>query len=954
MLTFYFSIHKKVSNLFDTMKKIYFLIVFNLIIILPVYAQNLNSVSGTVVADKSGKPLQNVHIRISKILSAQTDTQGKFQLINLSKGENILQFSAEGYKQKSIPVNIDDTAGVIDLGMIRLIEKSIITEDSLILLTDDDLYHESGETSDNITGLLSASKDLFLRTTAFEFGSTFFKPRYLGSEFQTVLLNGAPLNKLYNGRPQWSNWGGLNDVLRDQVYHTNISASGSSFDDLGGSVNMKTQSNSFRKGFKVSYAASNRGYKHRFMGTYSTGILKNNWSFTFSASYRTANEGFKDGTVYEAKSFFTAIEKKINHHHIINFTAIYADNRRGRSAPVTKEVFDLKNIKYNSYWGFQEEKIRNSRVKKIAEPIFQLNHFWNINLKSTLHTGITFQFGKTGNSRIDYGGGRLIYNGNNRPVLIGGGKNPYPDYYQYLPSYFLRDAGNPDYSGAYLAEQQFIGNGQLNWKELYEANTNRIYLGGNSVYALYDDRNDDRQLILNSIFETKLNAKLNLNAAVRYQNLHSENFACMLDLLGGKGFLDMDIYEEDLEKAPNDLQNPNRIVQVGDRFKYNFMIDAVKIYSFLQTMYHNKKTDAFLAVNFDHTRYQRTGLFENGAYPGAASLGKSEPVEFYNFGVKSGITYKYSGRHLFNAHIAWLTKAPFIQNSFANIRENNETVDDLQPEKHFEVDLEYILRHPKIFAKISTYFIDLKDQTHIGFYFADGLTGLDFAETTAFVQEILSGIDKRNYGVEISVEIPVRFQWKLKAVAALGQSVYSNNPDLYLTSDSFEGHLNYGRSYLKNYFISGGPQQAYSAGIEYNSSNYWWFGTTANYFNNAYINIAPILRTGNFYKDTDGIPLIDYDEEIAGKLLKQEKIDPYFLVNLIAGKSWKFKDYYIGFFASINNVLNQNYRTGGFEQSRNANYKTLLEDKNRIKPLFGPKYWMGYGTTFYTSVYLKF
>ena len=56
------------------------------------------------------------------------------------------------------------------------------------------------------------------------------------------------------------------------------------------------------------------------------------------------------------------------------------------------------------------------------------------------------------------------------------------------------------------------------------------------------------------------------------------------------------------------------------------------------------------------------------------------------------------------------------------------------------------------------------------------------------------------------------------------------------------------------------------------------------------------------------------------ELLKQEKFDDYMLVNLVGGKSFKLGKKYIGFFASINNVFNETYKTGGYEQSRNGNY----------------------------------
>lgn len=120
------------------------------------------------------------------------------------------------------------------------------------------------------------------------------------------------------------------------------------------------------------------------------------------------------------------------------------------------------------------------------------------------------------------------------------------------------------------------------------------------------------------------------------------------------------------------------------------------------------------------------------------------------------------------------------------------------------------------------------------------------------------------------------------------------------------------------------------------------------------MDIASLTRTHNFATDADGLPILNYDPEIAKKLLKQEKFKDYFLLNMIGGKTWRIKGKYLGFFASINNILNQKHKTGGYEQSRKANYNTLKEDKERKQPVFGPKYWYGYGTTFYAHIYIRF
>src|SRR5690554_8151816 len=89
--------------------------------------------------------------------------------------------------------------------------------------------------------------------------------------------------------------------------------------------------------------------------------------------------------------------------------------------------------------------------------------------------------------------------------------------------------------------------------------------------------------------------------------------------------------------------------------------------------------------------------------------------------------------------------------------------------------------------------------------------------------------------------------------------------------------------------------------------------------------------------DVDGVPMSNYDPEKARTLLKQEKFADYMLVNVVGGKSWKVKDYYIGFFASISNIFDKQYKTGGFEQGRNANYETLSKDVSNDTRVFGPK-----------------
>ncbi|MBT8274288.1 MAG: TonB-dependent receptor, partial [Bacteroidia bacterium] len=127
------------------------------------------------------------------------------------------------------------------------------------------------------------------------------------------------------------------------------------------------------------------------------------------------------------------------------------------------------------------------------------------------------------------------------------------------------------------------------------------------------------------------------------------------------------------------------------------------------------------------------------------------------------------------------------------------------------------------------------------------------------------------------------------------------------------------------------------------------------YFSNAYIDVSNLARSENFVLDFDNQPINGYDANVAKDLLRQEEFDDYVLVNVIGGKSWRIKDKFVGVFATINNVFDQEYKTGGFEQSRLSKYDNVLEDKSRqYGPVFGSRYFFGNGTTYYLNVYLRF
>ena len=787
-----------------TMNKIFLLFLFGVFSI-SLYAQQ-TIVKGSVKDGISFEPIEAVTVTIEDSeLFILTNILGEFLFNkNVPLGEQILRISKTGYISKRFPIVVNEgkTVNITDMTLDR--DASDAGDLFVITLSDDELNDDTSG-ADNISGLLASSLDVFQRTAAFEFSSSFFRVRGLDSKNGSILINGIEMNKVYNGRPQWSNWGGLNDVLRNQELTSGLTPSNYNFGGVLGTTNINVRASEARPGSRITYSSSNRSYTNRIMGTYISGLLKNNWAYMVSVGRRWGNEGYQDATSYSSNSFFTSVEKKIGDKHSLNLTAIYTPNRRGKSSPNTQEIYDLKDIKYNEYWGWQDGEKRNSRIKEVNEPIIMLNHYWELNNKTKLNTNIGYQFGKLGNSRLDYNGTDLI-----DEFPQGGGANPSPTYYQKLPSYAERNFPN-DLGNAYKALKAFENDGQIDWNAMYRAN---IEKDKNAIYALYEDRVDDSQITVNTILNKDINDNIILNAGINYKALKSENFAEVLDLLGASTYLDIDGFATTIDEAQNDLLNPNRIVGEGDKFKYHYNILANELSGYAQAQFSYKKIDFYVSGSVKNTTYQREGIYQNGGFPDS-SLGKGEKLSFMGFGAKGGFTYKLTGKHVFDVNAGYISRAPSIQNTFSNSRENHNTVPNISEENIASVDASYVFRSPIVKAKLTGYYTKISNASEISFFFADGIGG----DNTAFVQEILQGIDKKHFGAELGIEAQVTPTIKLKGAAAVGQFTYDNNPNLFLSTEPddeaiaagfVDGFKDFGQSKLKGYKLASGPQNAYS------------------------------------------------------------------------------------------------------------------------------------------------
>ena len=915
------------------------------------------------VKDNHGKPVERAEVDLLQSNDDVTaDKIGYFQFVDLKPGQYQVTISKFGFETQIIQFNVTANEKRKDLGVINLVPMAGAM-DSGVMMVDESMSDDDGGSMQPTVGLLNAGKDAFQSVAAFELGGYWFRPRGVDNRYEDVLFNGVPMSKNDDGRIDFSNWGGLNDVTRYPIENAdNITPSEYTFGNLGGVIYYNTRASSYRKGTSLAYSFTNRSYFHRLMATYSTGMSKSGWAFTFSGSRRWANSGIIDGLYQDSYAYFGSIEKKFSDRFSINLTAFGAPTYRASNSPNTQEVYDLMGKNYNAYWGWQNGEKRNSRIKKMHEPMFQLQFYNKLGKTSNWNNTFSYQFGRDGRSRLDW----------------FHAADPNPTYYRNLPSYWIskfqenNSLGGKDITDIEQAiidaqRNDFLNNkSQINWEALY--NMNRLNYDKGARYSIVEDVNKDKTFNFISHFDTKLASNWRLNLNFAYQNLVSDNFREIKDLLGAAFANNVNAFGND---KPYDLDNPNTKVKEGDRTQYS--------YDLLRSSYtFNASTEVDLSrwnvvgsIFGSYSESQREGKFRNHFYADN-SKGKSAKYNSLNAGLKGRVTYTINGKNFIVYNGTLYSAAPTLNEIFVNPRVSNILTPELSSQIVNANDLSYILRGQTLKLRLTGYLTDIQNAVEVSRYYAEGIQlGSSQTPQDAFVSEIMTGTHKQYLGAELGIDLKLSSTLNLTAAGSWGEYKYKNTPNVYVSADNenyARGFEYLGKANIKNYRVSGTPQSAFSVGFKYNSPKYWWIGASANYLMDQYLDISVLNRTDKFYTDPStgdnytaivdpktGISIPEATPETVEPLVRQTKFDDQFMLNANAGKSFLLGKYRMGISVSVNNILNnRNYVTGGFEQGRKSNFRDAYVESQRGTPIFGPKLWYDRGTTFFANVYLRF
>lgn len=806
--------------------------------------------------------------------------------------------------------------------------------------------------SQNVT-VLSSNSNIFASQVGYAFSPVRFRYRAFNQKYNDVYINGMLMNDLETGQFRFSLVGGLNNQTRNQESSLPFEDNLFSISNMAGSNNYDFRAGDMATGHRASIAGANRNYTARAMYTYNSGFNENGWAWSASLTYRWADysTSYVKGTFYNALSYFFGVEKIIGNSRL-SFSTWGNPTERASAQGATDEMYWLANSnQYNPNWGYQNGKVRNSRIVNDFAPSAIFTWDWNISDKAKLTTSLGGRYSMYKSTKLNY---------NNSD-------NPSPDYWKLMPSAYYdvwdpANSRNNEYTpqawkDAYDWFTACEANRQVQWDRLYAANKGVNGTGKDAMYYIQAKRNDALTMQLNSILNIDLSPSKHLTIGGGLGYNHGRHYQTMEDLLGAKTFHNVNTYAvsdygETADKVRYDLNEgatPKKIGE-GDVFGYDYYINVRKATLWAAYTANAGRAHFLLGGKVNYTDMQREGMMRNGLAP-ENSYGKSGIASFGDGGMKTALSLNLGRGNAVSLGLGFEARAPQANAVFAAPEVNNDYCINIHNEQVFSSELSYQLKSSLINFNISGYYTHISNATEWQNYYFD--------DENSFTYVSLTDIQKEAYGVEAGLKVKLASFLDFKAMGTISDAKYANNCEArYMMSTS--GKYNDTKVYNKGMRESGTPLTATSFGLSYHM-NGWYIDLSANWYDRIYLSWSPSLRYESSLK-TQGLinTGVDANGDIVTTVDRPDQARGHggWMVDGSIGKSMYLKHGSLSINLSLTNILNNvKICTGGYEQSRSSyttNADGSMSGARMYSFLNNPKKFYAYGTNGMLNITYKF
>ena len=668
--------------------------------------------------------------------------------------------------------------------------------------------------------------------------------------------------------------------------------------------------------------------------------FKNNWSLATNLTARTGRDLHIEGLFGNSLEFNAVASRSWSNKHTLSMAVFAKPQMRSTRLASTAEAFRLTgNNLYNPAWGYQNGKMRNARIRREFLPTAFIGYEGKITERTKLNFALALTAGIEKYSSLDW------FNA----------QTPSPDNYRYMPSYF-----EDEEDIFHAVEDAWLNNNtrytQIDFDRLIL--TNQLNKG-EAIYAISDRVRRTIRATFRGGATTTLE-KGSISYGLEVATANYRNYKQMRDLLGADYILDLDYFLLDDDTFGNTLQNnlttPNRCIEEGDHFGYDYAIRRYDASAFATYHYSTERLDLDVAAKVGYCDISRRGFYRKELFADN-SFGVSRHIIFspYSLRIKAG--YLIADNHFIDATIATEATPCEEEDLFLQSQYNNRTIANPTMRSAYNGEVCYTFQRQN-FAVSTTLFLSAElNDTQVRHIY-DDLSG-EYADV------VTSRINTLCYGLEVEAEYRFADHFRTTAAVALGRYKYATNSLVTIYTDTANTLLaDHIQSRTKGLSLGNAPQVAITAGLSYYNKG-WWAAINANYAGLRYIEPSAVMRT-------ERVLSMAVSPEQRSNLMEQERLKDAFTIDLSLSKSIylsrlskkiysttaapRFEDKHprsrLIFRIGVRNLLGStNIVYNAYESSRLQRYKLASE---YIYNRQASRYMYAYPRTFYASATFAF
>ena len=753
------------------MKRIFIALFCALLLPVSLLAQK-QTISGAVRDRSTGELLIGVNVIYAPGKGTVTDIDGRFKL-ELEPGTYTLEFSYVGFEKETRVVTLRDKPVFLDVELknITLSEVEVVgdvarTRETPVAFTNIPAIKVQEElASQDIPMILNATPGVYATQQGGGDGDARINIRGFNQRNVAVMLDGIPVNDMENGWVYWSNWFGLDVVMRYTQVQRGLGASKLAIPSVGGTINIATKGIEEKRMITAKQEVGNNGYLRTSFG-FNSGRMKKGWGVTMAGSYKRGN-GYVDQTWTEGWFYFLRVDKELG-NHLVSVTAMGAPQEHGqrrykrhiatydrefaKEAGMTDTWIDsLSNLglpidmglRYNPNWGYLERinvvegdtiypgrQPESTAYNYYHKPMFSLRDFWRASDKLYISNILYLSMGNGGGGSFS-----------TTPVF------DQKTYQQNLQSEYN---SNKNLTPPYFNKEQESSEIMRN------AVNNHIWYG------------------LLSTFDYKINEQFEVSGGIDLRSYKGEHYREVADLFGGK------FYTDDGNQNESDTIKKYE----GDKIGYNN--DGLVRWGglFGQVKYSRGNLTAFLNLTGSYTGYKRIDYFiKKTLTVGDTNLliGHDDEIEYNGtvydmnspgletnqtdwkwipgFTVKGGVNYNITESANVFMNMGYLSKAQRFNNVFDY---NNTLFRNIENEKVQAIEAGFSIYKPRYTFNVNGYYTVWRNKPS-----DRGLSYTDIESGNTFRVNI-NDMDARHMGVEFEFAYKILDNLMFESLLSIG------------------------------------------------------------------------------------------------------------------------------------------------------------------------------------------